>query len=96
MAKPKKNEDEKRKNVTITLDPEVLQRVEKLADFIEIPRSKAFENLLIIGLDMIEDLEKFKLITIGKWIKQGTKRLRESFQRTAGELEEESKATGKE
>ena len=96
MAKPKKPEDEKRKNVTVTLSPEVLDRVEKLAEFIELPRSKVFENLLIVALDMIEDMEKFKLITIGKWIKKGSKRLRESFQTTAREMEKESAASGKE
>lgn len=56
--------DKKTKDAQITfrLTSEELERLQKLADKYEIPRHRFIHNLLIVGLDTLEDLEKIGVV----------------------------------
>jgi len=48
--------------ITFRLTSEELERLQKLADKYEIPRHRFIHNLVVVGLDTMEDLEKIGVV----------------------------------
>ena len=53
-----------RVKIAISLEPEVLESVDRLAQKLDLPRSRMIENLLLCALDDVELLDSFGLFDL--------------------------------
>jgi|LSQX01.2.fsa_nt_gb hypothetical protein len=67
-GRPTHNEEALKERITIRVTKEQLERIEKLADFCELPKTRMAHNLLIIGLQQSETLKAGGFMHIAKGI----------------------------
>lgn len=79
MAMPEKPPEEKKVRVTLTLDPQLVERLDTLARIAEVSRSKMTQNMVEIGLDVAEGLESFRLLSLGALIRSRRKEFKEKM-----------------
>lgn len=89
MVMPKKPEEEKRKQVTVTLDPRLLERIDRLGSACRLTRTNTIENLLSIAVPLVESIETFRFLTLGAIVRDGLEKFRTNFRKTVNEVEEE-------
>ncbi|MBW2073111.1 MAG: ribbon-helix-helix protein, CopG family [Deltaproteobacteria bacterium] len=68
-----------RPTIAITIAPQLLERIDKLASSSQMSRSRFIENLLAAGVDVFEELEGTGLWSASKVMAQIKERLKESL-----------------
>ena len=71
------------------MDKDIATRIDKLAEKAGYSRSKAAKNLLSIGLDLIEDYERFKLVSLTLFIRDRLPKFKEGFKKLVAQIESE-------
>ena len=66
-----------RPTIAVTIDPELLKKIDRLAGSVELSRSRFVENLLTAGVETIEDLESTGLWSTSKLVAEIKERFRE-------------------
>lgn len=79
MIMPTKPEDKKKIPVTVGLEPGDIERLDKFAARIGSSRSHSARNLLLAGLDLLEDFERFRIISFSVFLRDNYALMRESF-----------------
>jgi predicted transcriptional regulator len=78
---------EDRKNLTVHVSGETVDRLDRIADKIGISRTQLIRNLLECALDETEQLEAVGLITLTKWTRTLQERLREKRAEVESQVE---------
>ena len=79
MIMPTKDEQEKMVSITLSLPPETVERIDRMAKVMKFSRSKAAQNLLAVGLDLTEDFETFRLMSLAVMIRDKLPLAKKSF-----------------
>lgn len=87
MIMPTKPEQEKKINITLSLDHEIVQRLDAMATRIGFSRSHAARNLLITGLELMEDFEKFRIVSFAVFITEKVPNVKNAFKKWVLDLE---------
>ena len=66
---PPKPDDEKLHNVNVGMKQADIQRLDALAERVGVTRRQMAYNLVLAGMEMMEDLERFKVITLSVYLR---------------------------
>jgi hypothetical protein len=87
MIMPKKSPEKKKVSITISLEPKDVAKIDKLAKIAGFSRSKAARNTLLVGLDLISDFERFRLVSLATLVRDKHKEFKAGFRKMVLQLE---------